>query len=93
MWVADVHSDDIIPRGFDLSNPQETQQFIDDFRTQKAECWLKSIYKKLTGLDAPLQDDLIVVEGDIGGYAIYVWLNRGFSDDCHLCPSQMTVPL
>ena len=66
MWVADVHSDDIIPRGFDLSNPQETQEFIDDFRTQKAECWLKAVYKKLTGLDAPQQDDLIVVEGDIG---------------------------
>lgn len=75
MWVADVHSDDIIPRGFDLSNPQETQQFIDDFRAQKAECWLKSIYKKLTGLDAPLQDDLIVAEGDIGDYVIYVGLN------------------
>ena len=65
MWVADVHSDDIIPRGYDLSAPQETQAFIDDFRFQKAECWLKSVYKKMSGLDAPAQDELIVQEGTV----------------------------
>ena len=51
VWVADVHSNDIIPRGYDLSTPLEIQAFIDDFRTQKAEGCLKSIYKKLTGLN------------------------------------------
>jgi hypothetical protein len=65
VWVADVHSDDIIPRGYDLSAPQETQAFIDDFRFQKAECWLKSVYKKMSGLDAPAQDELIVQEGPV----------------------------
>jgi hypothetical protein len=65
VWVADVHSDDIIPRGYDLSTPQETQAFIDDFRFQKAECWLKSVYKKMSGLDAPAQDELIVKEGGV----------------------------
>jgi hypothetical protein len=65
VWVADIHSDDIIPRGYDLSTPQETQAFIDDFRFQKAECWLKSVYKKMSGLDAPAQDELIVREGTV----------------------------
>ena len=57
MWVADVHSNDIIPRGYDLSTPLEIQAFIDDFRTQKAEGWLKSVYKKLTGFNYTDFDD------------------------------------
>lgn len=57
MWVADVHSNDIIPRGYDLSTPLEIQAFIDDFRIQKAEGWLKSVYKKLTGFNYTDSDD------------------------------------
>lgn len=51
VWIADTHPREIIPRGYDLSNPQETQEFIDDFRLQKAECLLKHIYKLVTGRD------------------------------------------
>ena len=65
VWVADVHSDDILPRCYDLSHPHETQAFIDDFRYQKAECSLKGIYKKLTGLDGPLADQLMTSVGKL----------------------------
>jgi hypothetical protein len=51
VWVADVHSNDIIPRGYDLSTPLEIQAFIEDFRFQKAEGWLKAVYRKLSGIN------------------------------------------
>ena len=65
MWLADVSSNDVIPRGYDLSLPHETQAFIDDFRCQRAEAWLKTLYKRLTGLDTPDPDTLVVraIEG------------------------------
>jgi hypothetical protein len=47
-------------RGYDLSNPEDIQAFIDDFRCQKAEILLKAVYKRLTGLDGPIQDQLMV---------------------------------
>ena len=63
MWVADVHANDIIPRGYDLSTRLEIQAFIDDFRFQKAEGYLKAIYKKLSGLNYTDIDDENVVDG------------------------------
>ena len=62
VWLADVTSNDILPRGYDLNNPQETQAFIDDFRCQEAESILKRVYKKATGLDVPV--DPVKQEGD-----------------------------
>ena len=62
VWVSDVHSNDIIPRGYDLSTPLEIQAFIDDFRFQKAEGWLKAVYKKLSGLNQTDFDDEDSVE-------------------------------
>jgi tubulin monoglycylase TTLL3/8 len=62
-WLADASIDDVIPRGFDLSNPQETQAFIDDFRLQQAEVLLKSVYFKVTGLEKPA-DSILVQEGN-----------------------------
>ena len=37
--------------------------FIDDFRCQKAECFLKDIYKKMTGMDGPKADQITVKSG------------------------------
>jgi hypothetical protein len=62
VWLADVSANDVIPRGYDLSTPQEMQAFIDDFRCQKAEGILKKLYKKATGLDEP-EADVLVKEG------------------------------
>jgi len=53
VWTADAHANDIIPRGYDLGNTGELQAFIDDFRCQKAEGVLKSLYHRVTGLLAP----------------------------------------
>lgn len=53
---------EVIPRGYDLSVPQETQAFIDDFRCQRAENILKDIYARVTGLERP-GEDLLVTEG------------------------------
>jgi hypothetical protein len=65
VWVADVHSNDIIPRGYDLSTPLEIQAFIDDFRFQKAEGWLKAVYRKLSGINYTDSDGgkLIEIKG------------------------------
>lgn len=52
--VADVHANDIIPRGYDLSAPAQMRAFIDDFRCQQAEIVLRAVYKRVTGLDNPL---------------------------------------
>jgi hypothetical protein len=54
VWTADVEANDIIPRGYDLSNNGEMQAFLDDFRTQKAESVLKALYLQLTGLQQPV---------------------------------------
>jgi tubulin monoglycylase TTLL3/8 len=53
VWTADVEANDIIPRGYDLSNNMEMQAFLDDFRSQKAESVLKALYLQLTGLELP----------------------------------------
>lgn len=53
VWTADVEANDIIPRGYDLSNNLEMQAFLDDFRSQKAESVLKALYLQLTGLELP----------------------------------------
>ena len=63
-WFADVSSNDIIPRGYDLTNPQETLMFMDDFACQQAENVLKSIYYKATGKRMP--DDEKLVHADEG---------------------------
>ena len=49
VWFADVSPNDIIPRGYDLTNPQETLIFMDDFACQQAENILKTLYFKVTG--------------------------------------------
>ena len=59
VWFADVCSNDIIPRGFDLTNPQETLMFMDDFACQQAENILKSIYFKCTGKGFPEEESLV----------------------------------
>jgi hypothetical protein len=53
VWTADVEANDILPRGYDLSNNLEMQAFLDDFRSQKAEGVLKALYMQLTGLELP----------------------------------------
>ena len=65
VWLADVSANDVIPRGYDLSSPDEMQAFIDDFRCQKAEGMLKSLYTKLTQLDSPAPDRVVeMMEGE-----------------------------
>lgn len=56
VWLADVEANDVIPRGYDLSIPQEMQTFIDDFRCQRAENLLKSVYEAATGVKFPPVD-------------------------------------
>jgi len=56
VWLADVEANDVIPRGYDLSLPQEMQAFIDDFRCQRAECVLKAVYQEATGVPFPPVD-------------------------------------
>mmetsp|Transcript_5079 Transcript_5079/g.7763 ORF Transcript_5079/g.7763 Transcript_5079/m.7763 type:complete len:1548 (-) Transcript_5079:76-4719(-) len=53
VWIADATANDIIPRGYDLTNAIEIQEYIDDFRIQQAECILKKLYHTATGLDKP----------------------------------------
>ena len=62
-WLADVGCNDVIPRGYDLSNDQEMQAFIDDYRLQHAEIILKNLYKSVTGVNFPPQD----IDGDFDG--------------------------
>jgi hypothetical protein len=59
IWFADVSPNDIIPRGYDLTNPQETLLFMDDFACQHAENALKSIYFSCTGCDTLAEQDLL----------------------------------
>ena len=54
VWLADVDTNTIFPRGYDLSIPEEMQAFIDDFRCQKAEGILKRLYLAATGIEHPL---------------------------------------
>ena len=58
VWLADVEANDVIPRGYDLSIPQELQAFMDDFRCQRAEGVLKRVYEKATGVAFPPVDIL-----------------------------------
>jgi hypothetical protein len=51
VWLDDVSAVDILPRGYDLSNPQEIQEYLDDFRVQEAECQLKRLYFRVTGVE------------------------------------------
>lgn len=55
-WLADVGCNDVIPRGYDLSNDGEMQAFIDDYRVQHAEILLKGLYKRLTQISFPPTD-------------------------------------
>ena len=59
VWFADTCANDIIPRGFDLTNPNETLMFMDDFATQEAENILKFIYYKATGQVMPKEETLV----------------------------------
>jgi tubulin monoglycylase TTLL3/8 len=45
VWLADVSMNDVIPRGYDLTQDVDMQAFIDDFRTQRAENLLLDIYR------------------------------------------------
>lgn len=62
VWLADVHANDVIPRGYDLSVNSEMQAFIDDFRCQSALNILKDLYIRVTGISFPPQ--VIEIEGD-----------------------------
>lgn len=53
VWLADVSPNDIIPRGYDLTNAHEIQEYIDDFRIQQAHGILLGLYFKATGLERP----------------------------------------
>jgi hypothetical protein len=54
VWQADISPDDIIPRGYDLTNGSELHAFVADFRLQKAEGMLKGLYARLIGSNKPL---------------------------------------
>ena len=51
IWAADVRSDDIAPRSYDLSNEGELDDFVQDFKLQRAQCILKKIYFSSTGIN------------------------------------------
>lgn len=63
VWLADVSCNDVIPRGYDLSNDMEMQAFIDDYRLQHAEILLKKLYKEVVGISFPPRD----IDGDYDG--------------------------
>ena len=67
VWMADVSPDDIIPRGYDLTNVQEIQEYIDDFRIQQAQCILKGIYFRATGLKQPVMLKKVALQTPRGG--------------------------
>lgn len=50
MWMVDVASSDIYPRGYDLTISDDMQAFIDDFRCQKAAANLKKVFEDVSGL-------------------------------------------
>lgn len=55
IWLADVHTNDVIPRGYDLSVNSEMQAFIDDFRCQHSLNLLKDLFKRVTGISFPVK--------------------------------------
>ena len=57
-WIADVSSDDIFPRGYDLSSPLEIQEYIDDYRHEHVVNLLKKLYLRVTGLESPVVSDV-----------------------------------
>ena len=57
VWLADVHTNDVIPRGYDLSINNEMQTFIDDFRCQHALNILKELYVRVTGVIFPPKEE------------------------------------
>ena len=63
VWLADVSCNDVIPRGYDLSNDMEMQAFIDDYRLQHAENILKRLYMRVVGISFPPRD----IDGDYDG--------------------------
>jgi tubulin monoglycylase TTLL3/8 len=52
IWLADVDIHEIIPRGYDLSNPYETKAFIDDFQCQRCINILTQVCNKVVGIDS-----------------------------------------
>jgi tubulin monoglycylase TTLL3/8 len=54
VWHADVCPDDIIPRAYDLSSLLELHAFVADFRYQKAQNVLKTLYFRISGSKGPL---------------------------------------
>lgn len=54
VWLADVDSKDLIPRAYDLSLAHEMQAFIDDYRFQKAEAIVRTVYKAICGQAYPV---------------------------------------
>jgi hypothetical protein len=45
-WIADIRTEDILPRGYNLAEPAQLQAFIDDFKFQKAVSILKKLLEK-----------------------------------------------
>ena len=59
-WLADVHANAVIPRGYDLSTNTDMQAFLDDYRSQHAEIILKKLYRRVTGVSFPEKGPVIV---------------------------------
>lgn len=60
VWLADMSPNDIIPRGFDLTNSHEIQEYVDDFRIQQAQGLLMGLYSRVTGLPRPVRMKKVV---------------------------------
>lgn len=50
IWSSDTQSDEIAPRSYDLSSEGELEEFVQDFKLQRAQCILKQIYFNSTGV-------------------------------------------
>eukprot|EP00968_Pinguiococcus_pyrenoidosus_P005876 scaffold385_cov305-Pinguiococcus_pyrenoidosus.AAC.23 len=64
-WFADAHADAFFPRSYDLSNPLELRDFVDDFRCVHAENLLKEVVRKALGGDAQLKEILDLEDDEL----------------------------
>jgi hypothetical protein len=55
--MANIDINDIIPRAYDLTSPDDMLTFLDDYRYQKAESILKKLYYDITGLESVIYED------------------------------------
>jgi hypothetical protein len=55
--MANIDINDIIPRAYDLTSPDDMLTFLDDYRYQKAESILKKLYYDITGLESVIYEN------------------------------------